>query len=29
MKRAGIRLAFTFDRHFRQYGRLEILGLQP
>lgn len=22
------RTAFTFDRHFRQYGRLEILGLQ-
>jgi len=25
----GARTAFTFDRHFRQYGRLEILGLQP
>lgn len=22
-----IRRAFTFDRHFRQYGRFEILGL--
>ena len=25
----GARTAFTFDRHFRQYGRLEIVGLQP
>lgn len=25
----GARTAFTFDRHFRQYGRFEILGLQP
>ena len=24
----GTRMAFTFDRHFRQYGRFEILGLQ-
>jgi len=24
----GARIAFTFDRHFRQYGRFEILGLQ-
>ena len=23
----GARTAFTFDRHFRQYGRFEILGL--
>jgi predicted nucleic acid-binding protein len=23
----GARRAFTFDRHFRQYGRFEILGL--
>ena len=23
----GVRTAFTFDRHFRQYGRFEILGL--
>lgn len=22
------RMAFTFDHHFRQYGRFEILGLQ-
>jgi predicted nucleic acid-binding protein len=22
----GGRTAFTFDRHFRQYGRLDILG---
>jgi uncharacterized protein len=27
MERRGIRTAFTFDRHFRQYGRFEILGL--
>ena len=25
----GARMAFTFDRHFRQYGRFEILGLLP
>ena len=25
----GVRTAFTFDRHFRQYGRFEILGLAP
>ncbi len=25
----GVRMAFTFDRHFRQFGRFEILGLQP
>ena len=25
----GARMAFTFDRHFRQYGRFEIVGLQP
>ena len=24
----GIRRAFTFDRHFLQYGRIEILGLE-
>src|SRR2546430_533770 len=23
----GARTAFTFDRHFRQYGRFDILGL--
>jgi hypothetical protein len=23
----GARMAFTFDRHFRQYGRFEIVGL--
>lgn len=22
----GVRRAFTFDRHFRQYGRFEVLG---
>ena len=25
----GTRTAFTFDRHFRQYGRFEVLGLAP
>jgi predicted nucleic acid-binding protein len=25
----GVRMAFTFDRHFRQFGRFEILGLPP
>ena len=24
----GTAMAFTFDRHFRQYGRFEILGLR-
>jgi uncharacterized protein len=24
----GARMAFTFDHHFRQYGRFEILGLR-
>jgi hypothetical protein len=23
----GIRRAFTFDHHFLQYGRIEVLGL--
>jgi uncharacterized protein len=23
----GAKMAFTFDRHFRQYGRFDILGL--
>lgn len=23
----GIRRAFTFDRHFLQYGRIEVLGI--
>lgn len=23
----GIRTAFTFDRHFRQFGRFDVLGL--
>ena len=25
----GVRIAFTFDRHFRQHGRFEIVGLEP
>ena len=25
----GVPIAFTFDRHFRQFGRFQILGLQP
>ena len=25
----GARTAFTFDRHFRQYGRFEVRGLAP
>jgi len=25
----GIRRAFTFDRHFLQYSRIEVLGLLP
>jgi predicted nucleic acid-binding protein len=25
----GARMAFTFDRHFRQYGRFDIVGLPP
>ena len=25
----GARTAFTFDRHFRQYGLFELLGLAP
>ena len=24
-----VKRAFTFDHHFRQYGRLEVLGLPP
>jgi uncharacterized protein len=23
------RTAFTFDRHFRQYGRFQVIGLEP
>jgi predicted nucleic acid-binding protein len=26
MERRGVRTAFSFDRHFKQYGRFEILG---
>ena len=29
MERHGVRSAFSFDRHFRQYGRFEVLGLDP
>jgi uncharacterized protein len=25
----GIRRAFTFDRHFLQYSRIDVLGLSP
>jgi predicted nucleic acid-binding protein len=24
----GVRRAFTFDHHFQQYGRLEVLGIE-
>lgn len=24
----GARMAFSFDRHFRQYGRFEVIGLE-
>ena len=27
LEQRGVPAAFTFDRHFRQYGRFEILGL--
>lgn len=25
----GARTAFTFDHHFRQYGRFQVIGLEP
>ena len=25
----GARTAFTFDRHFRQYGRFQVIGQEP
>jgi predicted nucleic acid-binding protein len=25
----GVRMAFAFDRHFRQHGRFDIVGLEP
>ena len=28
MRRLGIRTAFSFDRHFLQYGRFEVLGVE-
>ncbi len=28
MEENGVRLAFTFDDHFRQYGRFQLLGLE-
>jgi predicted nucleic acid-binding protein len=27
MERTAVKTAFTFDRHFRQFGRFELLGL--
>ncbi len=27
LERRGVGAAFSFDRHFRQYGRFELLGL--
>lgn len=27
MEGRGVRAAFSFDRHFRQYGRFELMGL--
>ncbi len=27
LERRGVRAAFSFDRHFQQYGRFELLGL--
>jgi len=27
MESRGVQLAFTFDRHFRQYGRFKMIGL--
>ena len=27
MERQGVRSAFSFGRHFRQYGRFQVLGL--
>lgn len=27
MERRGVRTAFSFDVHFRQYGKFEVLGL--
>jgi uncharacterized protein len=28
MESRGVRLAFTFDHHFRQHGRFELLGIE-
>jgi predicted nucleic acid-binding protein len=28
MEARGVRRAFSFDRHFRQYGRFEVLGAE-
>lgn len=26
LEHRGVRTAFSFDRHFQQYGKLEVLG---
>ena len=28
LERRGVGAAFSFDRHFRQYGRVDLLGLE-
>ena len=27
LEQRGVRIVFSFDRHFRQYGRFDVLGL--